>query len=109
MTNARRTRPNTEMTQQIIDQCLSEIGKCLNDMGSSLRPKNLPEPVDSNFRFRRQLAVSVFFTEEQINQKYSTLNEQQKNVFNEVIQAVREKNGQMFFLNASGGTGNLTF
>ena len=105
LTHARQRNPGVFLNQAMIDQCLGEIGIFLNEMGSSLALKNLPEPSDQRLRFERQLCPSIILTQQQLDARYNSLNAQQQSVFDEIFEAVRNKSGGLFFINASGGTG----
>ena len=105
LNTARADNPEAGLDQNMINICLTEIGQALAELGCSLGEKNLPTPPAAEFSRRRELGLDLVFTLQQVNEKYATLNDDQKQVFDTIVNAVSAKQGGLYFLNASGGTG----
>jgi hypothetical protein len=87
----------------IEDQVLSCVGKSLKDFG-------LPKPHKDNIKiisreYLQQTNYNITDLMEYVNNKTNLMTTEKNNVFNHVINCVEKSTGNVFFLDAPGGTG----
>ena len=101
----RKDNPRINMSE-MYKKALQSISFFLEDMGSSLKKAGLPQIKEEIVTKRVE---SIFFkgkTSAESNENtYKTLNEDQANIYNTVVESVMENSGNFFFIDAPGGTG----
>ena len=106
-----RQSEGTELTDIIESQVLIYIRDRLEREGHSLESFHLPQPsvehlIASEHRIIREETEFDFPTlQQEVENGYPYLNAEQKNVFDSVMSSVDGGRGELFCLNASGGTG----
>ncbi|XP_074359006.1 uncharacterized protein LOC141698233 [Apium graveolens] len=95
---------------EIQNYALAEIEKLLNDIGKSLRNfPDMPYPGDaffSNYEKRLILEETSYDIEEMKRihtRNHSLLNDEQKIVYDSILDNINQKNGGVFFVYGSGG------
>ncbi len=108
----RRTHGDQNLTfrQQDYDEGLYDLGDRLAVLGgSSLEAYGLPTPRSARITMPRVIAEHQDFDIDEMQRltiaNESRLNDEQRRVYDEVLDSVSSESGKMFFLYASGGTG----
>ncbi|XP_074097687.1 uncharacterized protein LOC141526552 [Cotesia typhae] len=96
----------------VYNQCLILLENIITSMsGKSLLEFGLPEPlreqsnVINNRQYINELAYDVSQLIEAVSVGVSKLNDDQKQVYDEVLNSIDSNSGKLFFLDAPGGTG----
>ncbi|XP_044591468.1 ATP-dependent DNA helicase RRM3-like [Cotesia glomerata] len=96
----------------VYNQCLILLEDIVTSMsGKSLLEFGLPEPlreqsnVINNRQYMNELAYDVSQLIEVVSVGVSKLNDDQKQVYDEVLNSIDSNSGKLFFLDAPGGTG----
>ncbi|XP_044591486.1 uncharacterized protein LOC123269716 [Cotesia glomerata] len=96
----------------VYNQCLILLEDIVTSMsGKSLLEFGLPEPlreqsnVINNRQYMNELAYDVSQLIEAVSVGVSKLNDDQKQVYDEVLNNIDSNSGKLFFLDAPGGTG----
>ena len=93
------------------NKCLETLETLLYSMAhQSLLNFGLPSPttdnsVSTNREYLRELSYNVDLLSNMVADNEPKLNDEQRTVYSEVITSVLSDNGQLFFLDAPGGTG----
>ncbi|XP_075978675.1 NUBP iron-sulfur cluster assembly factor 1 isoform X1 [Anticarsia gemmatalis] len=87
----------------IEDQCLTIANKLLIEVGMIAPNRSMHDAF--NQELNRELQYNVDTFQEFVQNNVPLLNEQQKQVYETLIQAVDNNTGGLFFLDAPGGTG----
>ncbi|XP_069968873.1 uncharacterized protein [Bactrocera oleae] len=103
--------PDIQITDQIYneglmlieDQCLTIANKLLIEVGMIAPNRSMHDAF--NQELNRELQYNVDTLQEFVRNNVPLLNEQQKQVYKILMQAVDNNTGGLFFLDAPGGTG----
>ena len=102
----------TELNRQIENQLLMEIEHILDNDGLDLNkgfqmpPANYDECQGGQPRIAsEELNFGLENLKEKVNQEYRQLSDQQKEVYDALLESVMQKHGQIFALDSSGVTG----
>ncbi|XP_017469499.1 PREDICTED: uncharacterized protein LOC108361401, partial [Rhagoletis zephyria] len=103
--------PDMEITDEIYneglilieDQCLTIAKKLLIEVGMIAPNRSMHDAF--NQELNRELQYNVDTLQEFVRNNVPLLNEQQKQVYDTLMQAVDNNTGGLFFLDAPGGTG----
>jgi len=97
--------PSPDLVQQMV---LIDIRNILQSMGKDIRSFPLPD-IDHSYDDASHIPREIF---EQANEQNpedmllcDSLNAEQKSAYNEIMAAVYSKQGGLFFVDGSGGTG----
>lgn len=86
----------------IEDQCLTIANKLLIEVGMIAPNRSMHDAL--NQELNRELQYNVDTLQEFVRNNVPLLNEQQKQVYETLMQAVDNNTGGLFFLDAHGGT-----
>ncbi len=107
----RTNNPHMQITDEIYneglilieDQCLTIANKLLIEVGMIAPNRSMHDAF--NQELNRELQYNVDTLQEFVRNNVPLLNEQQKQVYETLMQAVDNNTGGLFFLDAPGGTG----
>ncbi|XP_031333941.1 uncharacterized protein LOC116163953 [Photinus pyralis] len=87
----------------IEDMCLMMANKLLNQLGLPSPNRTITEVCNREIQRETQYDTNALHTFVQDN--ITNMNQQQTHVYNTIMQAINENNGELYFLDAPGGTG----
>ena len=99
------------ITEVHVNKGLRDIQQILEGMNKTMADFGLPEPNlellenQDHLAVQEELQHNVVALEDEVREKYPTLNPEQRLVFDTVMASVESKEGKVFCLNAGGGTG----
>ena len=102
----------TEPTSLMINEVLFFIKNRLDKVGLTMEKFQMPQPDMSVIEaaeeaqiIQEELPFDMEYLKKFVQEKYPTLNEEQKYAFDQVMESVNTEAGKLFCLNAGGGTG----
>lgn len=111
----RKSCPDIDYNEDIFNECLTLLSKQVQLMtnGKIISHFGLPEPKEDNFEasmdYLREINYNETELHDYVKKHEPMLNEEQKNVYDTVLQSVLQNKGQVFYLDAPGGTGTYLF
>ncbi|XP_074107704.1 uncharacterized protein LOC141532970 [Cotesia typhae] len=100
----------------VYNQCLILLGDIVTSMsGKSLLEFGFPEPlkeqsnVINNRQYMNELVYDVSQFIEAVSVRVSKFHDDQKQVYDQVLNSIDSNSGKLFFLDASSGTGKTYF
>lgn len=92
-------------TLVLLEQLLSSISNHSLDQFGLPRPTHMEDVGNINREYLRELSYDVHELTSAVHEKVPLLNDDQRRVYRTVISSIDESSGQLFFLDAPGGTG----
>ena len=106
---SKKLNPNKYTMQEMYDKALKSINFYLEQLNKSLTDVGLPLPSDLDLETGNQLFSEIKddLTVSDIAKSIESLNNDQKNVYENILAAVNDSNTdkRLFFIDAPGGTG----
>ncbi|XP_046812126.1 ATP-dependent DNA helicase pif1-like [Lucilia cuprina] len=96
---------------EVYNKCLIQIEDIILSLGGEqLEKYGLPQPLrENNANFHREYFIETNYDIESLERnvinKEKTLTNEQRNIYNQIIHSAENNSGQVFFLDAPGGTG----
>lgn len=98
------------LTDEVFNKCLIEIEEASLGLGGlSLKEYGLPQPSRSlaleNRELVKETSYDVISLEGLVMSNYDSLTDEQRSVYEQIVRSANASEGQIFFLDAPGGTG----